>query len=391
MVRAQSGGSAAPAATGPVIGWAVWAAVAAVVGLGASVYLLVEYITGQPGICLTGSGCDAVRASAFAYPLGIPMPALGVAFFGVATWLILRAVDDRPLLGLAPRVALLGLTAVGGAAFVALTALEAFVIGAFCSWCLVAAAAGWLLLGAAVAAVRARRSAAAPQAGRSSRVRQQHARAVEAARAGTRRALRLSGAVTTLLVGGLLLLEALGTPAPATGEEDLAPTTSPRLGSGAVTVVEFADFQCPGCASLSPVLQQLAREDEITLVYRHFPLTTIHANAEASARAAVAAGRQDAFWPMAEALFRHQPEWESLGAAQADAYFAATAQRLGLDVDRWRADYGSAAVRAEVDADATVAAELGLRGTPTLYVDGQPYDGPLTLEGLRAAIAATDG
>ncbi len=56
------------------------ALLASIVGASASAYLLVEYLTGQPGICLTGSGCDIVRASAFAYPLGIPAPLIGLLF-----------------------------------------------------------------------------------------------------------------------------------------------------------------------------------------------------------------------------------------------------------------------------------------------------------------------
>lgn len=372
-------------------GWLTLAAVAAMLGAGASVYLLVEYVTGQPGICLTGSGCDEVRRSAFAYPLGIPMPALGVAFFGVAAWLVMKVAAGDRVLGVEPRVALLGLAAAGALAFAGLTAVEAFVIGAFCSWCLVAAAAGWLLLAAAVGARRVPEPGALPEEGRSRRVREQRARAVEAVRRRTNRSLWGSGAAMALLVGGLLVVGAIDAPAPVPGGGALAPATSPRLGNGAVTVVEFSDFQCPACASVSPVLQQLAAGDEISLVYRHFPLTSIHANATPAARAAAAAQRQDAFWPMAEALFARQSEWESLPAGEADAYFAALAGQLGLDGARWSADYASAGVRDQVAGDARAAADLQLRGTPTLYIDGRPYEGPITLEAMRAAIGARGG
>ncbi len=66
------------------------AIIGALLGAFASAYLLVDYVFGS-GICLTGSGCDVVRASAFAYPLGIPMPLFGLAFYLAAVALLLRA------------------------------------------------------------------------------------------------------------------------------------------------------------------------------------------------------------------------------------------------------------------------------------------------------------
>src|SRR5438132_525709 len=77
----------------PGSAWRRLALVSAIVGAGVSAYLLVEYLNDRGGICLTGGGCDAVRASAFAYPLGIPMPLFGVAFYFAATWVAWRTTD----------------------------------------------------------------------------------------------------------------------------------------------------------------------------------------------------------------------------------------------------------------------------------------------------------
>ena len=120
--------------------WRAASLIASIVGAAASSYLLVEYLIGQPGLCLTGSGCDLVRASAFAYPLGIPTPLFGLVFYLVATWLSLRTVERGSIAGVRVEAALLGLAVVGAIASVILTAIEAFVIEAFCSWCLVQAA-----------------------------------------------------------------------------------------------------------------------------------------------------------------------------------------------------------------------------------------------------------
>ena len=361
------------------------ALLAAIVGLGASVYLLVEYVTGQPGLCLTGSGCDQVRASAFAYPLGIPMPLFGVAFYAVAALVVRRTLDSRPIGFLAPTPALLAAAAAGLAVSTVLTAIEAFVIRAFCSWCLVQAAASAVLFGAAL--LLARSSPESSDEGHSARRRHQATRLLDAERSSLQRTGIFGGGVTALAVSSLLVFGAIGQmPSGPSNGSSLAPATAPRTGTGAVEIVEFADFQCPACAVVAPILADLAAANEVTLVYRYFPLPQ-HANGNASARAAAAAGLQGAFWPMSERLYAAQASWESLGSAQADAFFNAQATTLGLDTARWSSDYASSVVAATVAADVDAATTLRLNATPTLYVGGTPYHGPLSREGIRAAIA----
>jgi protein-disulfide isomerase len=136
------------------------------------------------------------------------------------------------------------------------------------------------------------------------------------------------------------------------------------------------------------MLQGMAAEDEMTLVFRHFPLETIHANANSSSRAAEAAERQNAFYDMAEALYATQSAWSNLGAAEADAYFASLAGQLGLDVNQWQSDYTSQSVRNDVAADAAAARALSLPGTPVIYIGGELYEGDRSVPAIRAAIAA---
>jgi protein-disulfide isomerase len=366
--------------------WRALALLSAIFGAGVSAYLLVEYTSGQPGVCLTGSGCDEVRASEFAYPLGIPMPLFGLAFYVGTAWLAYRSLHGGAIAGISARTLLLAAGVGGVAVSAVLTGIEAFVIEAFCTWCLAQAATSVVLLVAAVGLRLA--PAAEPGGGTSGRARQQRARAEAAELAGLRSVGIWSGLATAALFGVLLVGGTLGSgPGPQPPGDDLAPAGSPRLGAGAVTVVEFADFQCPGCSVVGPMLQQLAAANEMTLVYRHFPLETIHANANSSARAAEAAQRQEAFFEYAEALFANQAAWSNLATADADAYFASLAGQLGLDVDQWRADYGSAEVRADVEADAAAARELGLPGTPSIFIGGELYEGENSVAGFRAAIA----
>jgi protein-disulfide isomerase len=366
--------------------WRSAALLSSIVGAAASAYLLVEYVTGQPGLCLTGSGCDLVRASDFAYPLGIPLPLIGLLFYLVAIWLTLAAPDARPVAGIRADTALLGLAGAGAIASLVLTGLEAFVIRAFCSWCLVQATASIVLLAAALMGLRIRDD---PPAAHSSRTRQQAARARDQERASLLRIGWAGGGVATLAVAALLALGASsGTPTVSPGPSGLAGADSPRLGSGAVAVVEFADFQCPGCASLAPILAQLASANEMTLVSRYFPLDSIHANADRSARAAAAAQEQGSFWEMSDALYARQGSWQDLSGTDADAFFMTLAGELGLDTAEWRAAYASPEIAAFVDVDRQAANALGLNSTPTLFIGGSHYSGPLTTEAIRAAIAA---
>jgi protein-disulfide isomerase len=367
--------------------WRAAALLASIAGAAASAYLLVEYVTGQPGVCLTGSGCDLVRASAFAYSLGIPTPLYGLVFYLVAGWVALRTLDARRVGGFPPGSVLLAVALAGALASMTLTALEAFVIKAYCSWCLVQAAASLVLLAAAVALPRG--DIDPPNPGHSRRARQQVSQALEGERRSLARMAVFGGGGAALAVATLLVAGATdGTPSTSPDGSSLAPAGNPHLGTGPVEVVEFADFECPGCAAVAPILADIASSDGMTLVYRYLPLDSIHPNADASARAAAAAARQGTFWQMSAALYARQNEWKDLSATDADAFFRSLASDLSLDLAAWQAAYASAGISAVVDTDRQAATGLRLRGTPTLFIDGRLYDGALSSEAIRSAIAA---
>ncbi len=369
------------------------ALVAAIVGAGVSAYLAVEYLGGGAGICLTGTGCDEVRASAFAYPLGIPTPLFGLLFYLAAAWTAWRSVDPAPLVGIPPRAALLTLGIVGAGVSALLTGVEAFVIHAFCTWCLGQAAAGVVLFVAA-AALWLAGDDAEPRGEGSRRAQRRVARDIDTQRASLRRSALVASSGMAILVVGLLLGGAIGQRAandPSAGPQGgLAPATAAREGSGPVTVVEFSDFQCPACAAVSPYLQQLVDDGSITLVYRYFPLPQ-HTNALLAARAAAAAQIQGTFWPLHDSLFDTQATWESLSNDQATAYFTQLATDAGLDVSTWKADLVGAAARQAVQADYDEAGTRQLPGTPSIFINGQPYTGSLSLDGLRSAVATAAG
>jgi protein-disulfide isomerase len=135
-----------------------------------------------------------------------------------------------------------------------------------------------------------------------------------------------------------------------------------------VVVVEFADFECPFCQKMAPELDHLweARKEKVRFVYKFLPLA-MHPHGEVAARAAIAAQMQGKFWEMHQKLFANGQHLEQ---SDLDAYAGA----IGLDVGRFRADMESPAAKERVEADRKLAESLGVKGTPTLFIDGREYD-----------------
>lgn len=153
-----------------------------------------------------------------------------------------------------------------------------------------------------------------------------------------------------------------------------------------VTIIEYADFQCPACAFYSALIKELEKqmEGDVRVVFRHFPLTSIHKNAISAALAAEAAGRQDKFWEMHDVLFQAQSEWEN--ADDPKEIFEGYAEALGLDMQQYRKDYESSELSEKVKKDLDLALELGLNATPTFFVNGRRIRNPGSLEDFKALV-----
>lgn len=161
---------------------------------------------------------------------------------------------------------------------------------------------------------------------------------------------------------------------------------SPMLGKteAPVTIVEFADFQCPGCAALRPAVKQMVAEypEHVRLVFRHFPLTNIHQHAMAASQVAAAAGAQGKFWEMHDLIFQKQSEW-----SQADQpNFTQYAEGLGLNIEQFNRDLEQGTYKSIVERDMSDGQRLGVRGTPTLFINGKQFVGNFSLDNLRKAI-----
>ncbi|HZI19216.1 MAG TPA: thioredoxin domain-containing protein [Pyrinomonadaceae bacterium] len=189
-------------------------------------------------------------------------------------------------------------------------------------------------------------------------------------------------------------------PRPA-AQRNAAPGASPAWEKGTasapVVLEEFGDYQCPPCAMMHPVLQKIVDDygDRVKLVFRHYPLQQIHPNAFPAARAAEAAGMQGKFWEMHDLIYDNQAQWKD--APDARPIFTDYARRLGLDAARFRADLEGKPAADRVLADFNRGTSLGVRGTPTIILNGRelPAEKTLSEPKLRAeidvALAAAKG
>jgi protein-disulfide isomerase len=145
-----------------------------------------------------------------------------------------------------------------------------------------------------------------------------------------------------------------------------SPTKGPD--GAPVTIVEFADFECPHCRAAVPMVDAVlaAHPDKIRLVYK-FVVLSMHVHAEPAARAAWAAGQQGKFWEMEHMLFERQ---EHLEQGDLERY----AQMLKLDVGQWKTDMESQAAKDRLAQDRKLTEDLKLQGTPTIYVNGRELD-----------------
>jgi protein-disulfide isomerase len=147
-----------------------------------------------------------------------------------------------------------------------------------------------------------------------------------------------------------------------------------------VTVVEYADFECPYCRLEQSVLTDIENiyGADLRLVFKYFPLTSIHPHAQAAAVAAECAGEQGKFWEMHDLLFT---------TALDDATLLADAQQVaGLNVASWQACTTSPAAASRVASDVALGTTLGIAATPTFVVNGVPVVGAVPESDLRAVI-----
>lgn len=158
--------------------------------------------------------------------------------------------------------------------------------------------------------------------------------------------------------------------------------------SAKVTLVEFADFQCPACKAYHPIVSEVlaSYKGKVKLLYKHFPLTSIHKNAFPAAQAAEAAGAQGKFFQMHDLLYEHQEEWAELAESDAKEKFIAFASDLKLDLDKFKADLDKKEFEDKIRQNQNEGVNSGVSGTPTFFVNGKRIENPRGLEEFKRAV-----
>lgn len=148
-----------------------------------------------------------------------------------------------------------------------------------------------------------------------------------------------------------------------------------------VTIFEFSSFQCPFCARAADTLGDVLDEYEgdVRLVYKNFPLG-FQAESEPAARAAVAAGQQDRFWEMYEALYDNQGRFGESGL------WEELAQDIGLNMDQFQEDFESDAVAEQVKSEQSEGRSVGVQGTPAFFINGEELTGAQPIDRFRSVI-----
>jgi protein-disulfide isomerase len=144
---------------------------------------------------------------------------------------------------------------------------------------------------------------------------------------------------------------------------------SQGLANAPVTLVEYGDFECPHCGRAYPIVQAVQRRlgTRLRFVFRHFPLTEIHAHAQHAGEAAESAAAQGKFWEMHDRLFGRQ-------FALDDEHLMEYAQELGLDAPRVARELAAHTYKARVRDDFMSGVRSGVNGTPTFFINGVRHD-----------------
>ena len=301
----------------------------ALIGFGASLASLIDYLAADPTFCAE-SGCATVRASAWAHPLGVPMPVLGLGFF--ATMIVLAFVE-RPRLRL--------VLAIGGGAWaITLIAVQAFVIGAWCKLCMIADPIAIALAATIVVGART-----------------------------ITPSLKLFVIGVPAVAALPLAIMLLGhVPQPAILQATPGVTKVPDViqreqQPGVATVVDFVDFECPFCRRLAPKLDAaLAMAKVPVRIVRKMTPLHIHKHAMDAALAWCCASAQGKGDQMATALFD----------APADQLTPEGCEKiaidLGCDRELYEKTLADPATRERIVHDSADAKAAGVRGLPTLYI-----------------------
>lgn len=145
-----------------------------------------------------------------------------------------------------------------------------------------------------------------------------------------------------------------------------------------VVLMEYGDYQCPGCGTAYEPLKTVAEkyEGQLTFVFRNFPLTSIHPNARAASAAAETAGLMGRYWEMHDLLYANQSSWSTASASERGEVFAGFADQIGLDRDEFLKNLSekSSQINQKINFDQALGKKVNVTGTPAIFLNGEAVD-----------------
>jgi len=373
------------------------AVVLSVLGLGLSLYLTWQHLhvlrTGAASICNFGGAwnCDVVSSGPYSELFEIPVSFLGMLFYALSLAVgilgMLRASYARATHGL-----LFVLGSVSVLCSLALFGISAFVLRAFCLFCvglyIVSLGLFFAVLPGAFSTVRELASL-----GRLLRERGMLLLVFGCLFGAMGSMLLIRQIVTSQKTANAVLQAALSKQNQVLAQEvnlpPLVTADAPSQGNpnAKVTIVEVSDFECPYCQKAAGTVAELQKlyPDKLRVVFRHFPLDPscnplmtkkVHDRACGAAKAALCAHKQNKFWEMAHKLFDSGAEDETLPLAK----------ELGLQEGVFSACLQDPKTNAAIVEDIQLAHKYGVRGVPVLFVNGKPIKGAQPIETYRTLI-----
>ena len=172
------------------------------------------------------------------------------------------------------------------------------------------------------------------------------------------------------------------TPAPISNQDITLGATN----SAKVTLIEYADFQCPACVIVANFIKRATIDfkGKLQIAYRFFPLTNSHQNSMTSAQAAFAAYKQGKFWEMNELLYQNQDTWATDNNAQ--EIFTGYAQKLNLNIDQFINDYTADSTKKFINSQEDEGMKINITSTPSLFINGELIQNPQNYEALKQVI-----
>ncbi len=205
-----------------------------------------------------------------------------------------------------------------------------------------------------------------------------------------------------LFVGIIVVAKNKNKPQNATGAAQFSNSGHPRMltkegkeasisanpSTKAITMVEYGDLQCPACKAYHPLVLDVLKEypEQLKLIFKNFPLTTVHRNAMAAAVAAEAAGRQNKYFQFVDMVYEKQLEWSELDNPQGK--FEEYAKALGLNVEQFKKDQQDKAITNLINDERNEGIQNGVTGTPTFFINGKKIENPANLDAFKKIIDA---